>query len=157
MLLTISDWAVIIGASITAIGTLTLAIATFWSIRANQSARKQDLRDRALDDILNWAENLNLMLDEYPSGRKGPELERLYESLIRIRAQYRIVLRKAQSIMNGKLTPLVDESNSAIQTYLDTILSDEPSSPIATDQFAKLLLSVDRLLKATLELKHKGL
>lgn len=71
MLLTISDWVVIIGASITAIGTLTLAIATFYSIRTNQSARKQDLQDRALDDILNWAENLNLMLDEYPGGRKG--------------------------------------------------------------------------------------
>ena len=102
---------------ISAITTMSLAIAAFWAIRQNYSYRKKDSQGKLMTEIRNWAnEGLNFVT-RYRVHTGGAEFPKQWEAIARL--SYLASQDYTPAIKNEKLIESIQKAHTNIKECLD--------------------------------------
>lgn len=136
--------------AVSALATLVLALVTFLSIMELRSARKDERRERVLDNILNWAEALDDLMTNAAFVTTAADRFTIKRELLRFRNEFRGKLRMARIFKKEKLPAFLAKMRDDMDAYM-SLKENEPVDP-KQKQFKR---SIKRLIDAILDIKSK--
>jgi len=140
----IKEWALPLSAG----ATFLLSLATFWSILELRSARKDERRDHALDNILTWAEELDELIGESAFDLTSEKMFATKRKLLRIRDQISAKLQLSRVFKKEKLPSALADVRDALDKF-EQLQNNEPIEPA---RYA-LELSIKKLIHAMLDIR----
>lgn len=141
----LKDWAVPLSAG----ATFLLALMAFWSIMESRSARKKDLRDHALDNILTWAEVLDKTIAASIFDFSGADRNIRMREILDVRRQLITIAKVARNIKNNELSSLVDKVRSSMDEYVEV-----PEDKSKEEKRQELRRSIKKLIDTIIEIKY---
>ena len=156
------EWAPVISF----VATLTLAGVAVWAVlkpirenrRIRQDDRKRDFQERALGEIIEWAQGALTLTLEYPTA-PSQRLERIFGSLQAIRVKLVSLAKIAGSFDEGLATqientrPLLDAFLRCVEQSLKVGFGQKWEMPSGIDSALNKLIEQASILKANLPLR----
>jgi hypothetical protein len=165
----LKEWAIVVSAGV----TLLLAIAAFWTIRQNYSLRKKERRERLLNEIIEWADDIrksssesidpNEIIFDDPtmqiaSQQVFQQLRRKYQSLNTKSAYMKEAISKVFGInLLSAVEKVIKKLNEAIKMLGTCITSKAKENSAKVEEYKKSLDNcTEELIKEATKIKTKG-